>query len=32
MTNAGRKLNPFRIIQANTTAFRLMALPTDRSM
>ena len=24
--------NPFRIISANTTALRLMALPTDRSM
>jgi hypothetical protein len=30
--NAGRKLNPFRISHAKTTALKLMALPTDRSM
>jgi hypothetical protein len=29
---AGTNENPLRIIQANTTALRLMALPTDRSM
>ncbi|OPZ70587.1 MAG: hypothetical protein BWY83_01565 [bacterium ADurb.Bin478] len=29
---AGSRLEPFRIIQAKTTALRLMALPTDRSM
>jgi hypothetical protein len=32
MMNAGRKLNPFRIIHEKTTAFKLIALPTDRSM
>ena len=29
---AGRKLNPFKTIHENTTALRLMALPTERSM
>ena len=32
MTRAGRNENPLRIIRANTTAFKLIALPTDRSM
>ena len=30
--NAGRKLTPFRISQENTTALRLIALPTERSI
>ena len=29
---AGRKAKPFRIARLNTTAARLIALPTERSM
>ncbi len=30
--NAGKKANPFRIIQEKTTELKLMALPTERSI